>query len=233
MRRAIGRSRLGAIAPATVWHGGRFAALVVATLLLAHDAIYVVRFGVGDAYASAMAASGHGYWGAFTVWGGASGCALLVGALVALARLRGRCEPERVEARTADATPAYVVELSRLWPRLLVAVVVGFLAQEAAEHAVLYGHLPTLDETASILGPASLAVLAAVTFLVAAAGAAVRWRIAVLSARLRASRRPRARFRSTTVRSGSWPVAAALRRHAFLLVRLDAGRAPPPRASRT
>jgi hypothetical protein len=212
------------VSPRAAWHAARFAALVAATLLAAHDAIYVLRFGLGDAYAAGMAATGHSYWDAFTAWGLGSGSVLLVTALITLGRLRRRAL-STLDDR-ADVA-GYAAELSRLWPRLLVAVGVAFVVQEGVEHAIFFGHLPTIEELAGILGPSSLAGLGIVTFLVAAVGSAVRWRVSVLRARIRASG-ARRHVRSVHASAPSrWPITAALRRHAFLLLRLDAGRAPP------
>jgi hypothetical protein len=206
------------------WHATRFGALVVATLLVAHDAIYVMRFGTGAGYASGMAATGHGYWDAFTAWGLLSGAVLLAGALAMLSRL------SRSAARTRQpsiARTTWAAELAHLWPRLLVAVTIGFVAQEGIEHAVFFGHLPTLDEMATALGPSSAGPLALVTFVVAALGALVRWRIAELRARVAGRPLQRRRPRADSAARPGWRIAAALRRHAYLIVRLDAGRAPP------
>lgn len=206
------------------WHATRFGALVLATLLVAHDAIYVMRFGTGAGYASGMAATGHGYWDAFTAWGLLSGGVLLVGALAILSRLSGSAGPTR---QSGVARTTWAAELAHLWPRLLIAVTVAFVAQESVEHAVLFGHLPTVDEMATALGPSSAGPLALVTFAVAALGALVRWRIAELHARVAGRPPQRRRPRLDSAAQPGWPIAAALRRHAFLIVRLDAGRAPP------
>jgi hypothetical protein len=212
------------VSPRAAWHAARFAALVAATLLAAHDAIYVLRFGLGDGYAAGMAASGHSYWDAFTAWGLASGSILLVTALFTLGRLRrsGLSAPG-----DEPEVAAYATELSRLWPRLLVAVAFAFVVQEGIEHAIFFGHLPSIEELAAILGPSSLAGLGIVTFLAAAVGSAVRWRVSVLRARMRATGARRHLRAVHGSAPSAWPITAALRRHAFLLVRLDAGRAPP------
>jgi hypothetical protein len=206
------------------WHVARFGALVIVTLLVAHDAIYVLRYGTGSGYASGMAATGHGYWDAFTAWGLASGGALLLGALATLSRLARSVGP--TDAPTAVRT-TWATEIAHLWPRLLIAVTVGFVLQEGVEHAVLFGHLPTIDEIAVALGPSSAGPLALVTFAVAALGSVVRWRVAVLRARVGGRGSQRTRVRASSSPRPEWHVTAALLRHAFLLVRLDAGRAPP------
>jgi hypothetical protein len=210
----------------TAWHAFRFGALVVATLLAAHDAVYVLRFGL-TGYDAGMASTGHGYWGAFTATGLLAGSALLAGALGALARLRHDPAVAHARGEAQGLEPSYVAELAAVWPRLLAAVSIGFAGQEALEHLALYGHFPTADELIAILGPTSLAALASVTFVVAALGSLVRWRIAVLARRIRARVRRRLPNMRTGTLARTWAVAAALRRHAFLLVRLDAGRAPP------
>jgi len=46
----------------------RQAVLVLAALFVAHDAIYVARFGVGSGYAQAMTAMGHdAYWAPISI----------------------------------------------------------------------------------------------------------------------------------------------------------------------
>ncbi|HEY3524249.1 MAG TPA: hypothetical protein VGK63_11150 [Candidatus Limnocylindrales bacterium] len=213
------------------WHAIRFAILVVATLLVSHDAVYAVRFGFGDGFAAGMAATGHGYWAGFTVTGLLAAVALVSGSLLTLRRLEARLV--RSDAGQADRSHegTYAGELARLWPRLLVAVCAAYLAQEALEHLVAFGHVPTLEELATIGSPVTIVILGAVTFVVAALGSLVRWRIVVLRDRLGAGRvrRPRLVHRLPRV-ARRWAIAAALHRHAFLLVRLDAGRAPPPPA---
>jgi hypothetical protein len=216
--------------PRGAWHAARFAVLVAATLLAAHDAVYVLRFGGGDAFAAGMDATGHGYWSGFTAMGFATGTALALTSLVTLRRLEARLEgaASRALPRTAEST--YASELARLWPRLLLAVTAAYAVQEALEHLGVYGHPPTADELVAILSPGTVAVLAAVTFVVAALGAVVRWRIAVLRQRIEARRTGRVRSPALPGAPLHWAIAAALRRHALLLVRLDAGRAPPPPA---
>jgi hypothetical protein len=209
------------------WHRARFVALVLVTLLAAHDAAYLVRFGAGAGYASAMTAGGHAYWDAFTVSGIALAVGLLGASLATLRRLRVAADPAAVDAASATGSVAYVAELAHLWPRLLGAVTAAYLLQEIAEHLLAFGHAPTPDELAAILGPASLAALAVVTFLVAAVGALVRWRIAILRARADVARSGSRRPVAVASAPAAWPITAALLRHAFLLVRLDAGRAPP------
>ncbi len=233
------------------WHALRFGGLVLATLLAAHDAIYLLRFGVGDAFATGMAETGHGYWGTFTAVGLGAGALLLVVSLATLAQLRrtpatpvagvwvggvsvgadsttaGRPVPAPPSpAATLGDGGSYASELARLWPRLLIAVVAAFLGQEVLEHVLAFGHVPTAEELASVLGPVSLLALAAVTFVAAAAGAAIRWQVRRLLA-LRTRGAGRRRFARNVVARPSWAIASALHRRGLLLVRLDAGRAPP------
>ena len=208
------------------WHAVRFTVLVAATLLAAHDVVYVLRFGTGDAFSAGMAATGHGYWSGFTATGLAAATALVLSSLFTLRRLEARAGDAHDRSPGA-AESTWTAELASLWPRLLLAVTATFVLQEVLEHVAAYGHVPTIDELVAICSPGTIAVLAAVTFVVAALGSLVRWRIAVLRGRLGAQRPRRPRPVVPAAAPSGWAIAAALRRHALLLLRLDAGRAPP------
>ena len=83
-----------AASPSTVriWRAIRFALLLVACLLVAHEAVYLAQFGFGDSFATAMSERGHdGYWPDFTLLTGLAGgllTSLAAGRLVALSRRR-------------------------------------------------------------------------------------------------------------------------------------------------
>jgi hypothetical protein len=201
--------------------------LVLAGLFVAHDAIYVAQFGLGDGYARAMSEQGHdAYWVPVSIVLALGVALVLLGSLSAYHRL---CRS------AADATgihiegPSYPAELVRTWLRLFPSVAVSFTVQENIEHVGVGGHLAGLDP---LFGPASslaLPVLATATFALAALGALVRWRIRGLEARVDAAARQRFAPVRDIVWPAGWAVVAASVAHRWILDRRDAGRAPPSR----
>jgi hypothetical protein len=199
----------------------RDAALVLFALFVAHDAIYVARYGAGDAYARAMSAGGHdAYWIPTSLVLGASAAVIFVLTLRLLARLRRVA----VDAPASTGGPSYLGELGRTWLRLFPTVAVLFVVQENLEHLATDGHLHGLGFLA---GSLTLAVLAATTFVLAAVGSLLRWRIRTLEARLVAAARARFAPPVAIVGDRGWWVIAAAIAHRWILGRRDAGRAPP------
>ena len=203
----------------------RFAGLVLIALFLSHDAVFLARYGAGRAMDEAMTAGGHDSWwtpfmlGVLAVAAGLSvASAYRMGRLSALRASIGAARIDRVDG------PRYAAELARIWGRLLPAVVFALLVQENVEHLATEGHVAGLDPLAGAL---TIPVIALVTFVVAAVGGLVRWRIRTLEAAIAAARaaawpRPRPAALPAHAR-----LAAALLAHRWLLARRDPGRAPP------
>ncbi len=230
----------------------RFCLLAFVAVFAAHDGVFFVQYGFGQAFADAMRAGGHdGYWPAFT-FAAAIAAAVLGGAALLrvawlrhrLGRLRtergrwrhgsaGRSRPGRAIWRGRGFAPlSYRRELIGLWARLFVVVTVVFVIQENVEHAG-HHHLLGLGALWSQEYPLALPALAGVTLVIAAIGALVRWRIAALHA-LVAGAAPRvlACGRPCASRPGArWWVAAAACHLRWTLARQDPGRAPPARAA--
>ena len=121
--------------------------------------------------------------------------------------------------------PSYVHELTRTW-RLVLPVTVGLFAlQENLEHYLAHGHLVGLDALGGAGYELALPVLAVITCAIVAVGTLVRWRIAVLRARLVAGQ-PRRR-RPVMARRVAREWLAAITVYQWLEDRRDAGRAPP------
>jgi hypothetical protein len=209
----------------------RFVLLALVCLAVAHDAIFAVEHGIGAGYAEAMRNGGHdGYWPALSVVVVVAGTVLGLRAAVRLGRLgraggRGSHTSRVVPGR---AYPGYRSELLRLWLPLFVGVALAFALQENLEHLVGHGHLIGLGALIGPEYPLALPVIGLVALAAAALGALVRWRIALLQARI-GHRLDRARPRGLASRrpAPGWAIVAALRVRAWSLVRLDAGRAPP------
>ena len=209
----------------------RFALLSLVALFLGHDAVYAAEHGIGDGFATAMNELGHGaYWGEFAAAAIAAAILLIAGSAFLIGRLQRQLvtrDAPTVTAMSPDARGAYLRELRSIWPRLLLVVVALFAIQENVETFFAHGDLPGVDVLFGGGVPLAVPVLALVTFALAAVGALVRWRIGVLSARLRAATlRDRAPLRAAAP-AREWAAVHAAAPHRWILDRRDAGRAPP------
>jgi hypothetical protein len=211
----------------------RLGLLALVSVGIAHDAIFAVQYGFGATFAKAMQDGGHdGYWPAFSVVVVVAATILGLRAAVRLGRLRAPDQPGRRSASarcTGAVERGYRRELVGLWLPLFILVSIAFTIQENVEHLVGHAHLLGFGALTGPEYPLALPVIALVTFVAAAIGAVVRWRIAVLTARHAAGRLDAARPRGLNARRAAprWAEVAAIRAHAWFLVRLDAGRAPP------
>jgi hypothetical protein len=113
-------ARLARIAPRL-----RLIVLVAFALLVAHDAIFVAEFGIGDRFAEAMAQGGHdGYWLPYTLLIGVAAIGVFVASIAVLSGTR------RQAIELADTPgPSYLAELVATWRWLLPIVVFAFALQ--------------------------------------------------------------------------------------------------------
>jgi len=218
----------------------RLAALLPLSLLVGHEAVFALQFGIGDGLRAAMSAGGHdNYWTAFTVVITALSGLLLAREVARAARLRARLRALDRGSTAAATMPnvgdaagsrSWRAEFRAIWPLLFAITAAAFTIQENLEH-LAQGQVP--HGLGSLVGaehPLAVPVLALVSAAVAALGALVRWRIRSLEARVAAASRAAAaprRHPRATAPAPEWPVLGALRGHAWFLVRLLAGRAPP------
>jgi hypothetical protein len=211
-----GRGRLGIAVAAVV--------VQLAALVLAHDLVYLARY--GSRYGEALVHSGHGVG-----WQAAVVSSLLLGgiaATVAAARLIWlhrtlRRAPTLGVERRADARTLLGIWL-RIGPALAVSTAVLLTLQENIEQA---GPLGALGGLGILLTPeyaGGLWIALAVGFVIAAVVALVGWRLRVLEARLRTAR---ARGRIRTVANAPRRTIVVHEPMASLLGRRSALRAPP------
>jgi hypothetical protein len=217
----------------------RFGVLLAVGILIGHDAVYGARYGFGPGFAAAMSALGHDAWWlpfGLAVIGAAA--ALIAASVHSILTLRRRLEhaaatggrrfgaPMTSSPRTT-ATDPYLAEFRGLWPRLFAGVVLAFTVQENIETFAMHGEVPGVDVLLGSGFPVSLLVLGIVTAILAAVGSLIRWRIRELREQLRiALARPHPRLRAVRP-AREWAAIDALAPHRWVVVRLDAGRAPP------
>lgn len=199
----------------------RFGLLAAASLLVGHNAVYVVELGPGERVAQELRQAGHAYWPIASL---VLGAATILLALVVLRRLLHLTDTARGLPDVRAAGPRYALRFARLWLRLMAVVTVGFVLQENVEHLLGHHHLPG---AAALIGPEhplALVVLTGVSGLAAALGALVTGREAELLARIAHARRVLGHApRRIVLRPGD--VRPRLRRNP--LATDVAGRAPP------
>jgi hypothetical protein len=208
------------------WAGRlRLGVLALVALLSAHTAIYVAQFGIGDRFAQAMASGGHDGW-----WIPASVAILGVGVVLLVQTLGGVAHLE-VRARGfgrggSAGRGRFTSEIRSIWGGLLPLVTILFLAQENLEAVAAHGRVIGLEPLTA--GSAvALPTLALISLALSLLGALLRWRVAVLRARVASPiHRPRRAVQSPVL-AGRWQMLGALAPRQWMTDRLDAGRAPP------
>jgi len=172
----------------------RAAVLAAFALVLAHQAVYLVRY--GSIYGEALAHAGHGQaWSdAVTVVVLGSGF-LLVASLVGLRRLARRVQvtsgPRRsdriefVEFTERPDARAIAGRWLRTWIWLAAAVLVLLTVQENLEHAATGFGLPGAGILLGADYPFAVAIVAAVVAAVSLVATLLAWRRDVLIGRLR------------------------------------------------
>ena len=210
-------------------HVARFALLALGGLLIGHQAVYVAQYGEGATLSQAMTAGGHdGYWSTFTTVALSGLLLLLLRSAWRLVELRRETAGIAIDTAGAQRARAYGRELLRLWPPLFGTVAIAYLIQENIEHLLGQGHLAGFSPIVGAEAPLALPILGLVTLAFALVGALIRWRIAVLEARVRAAR-ARTRWSVGADRlHTSWTLVGAIRATFWSLARQGPVRAPPP-----
>jgi hypothetical protein len=217
MRAPLGR--LGIVALAAI--------VQLAVLALAHDLVYLARY--GSRYGEALIHAGHGNgWRAAVATSVVLGGLAALVAIVRLARLHlqlRRLDATRTRAGSRLAPRALVRTWLRIGPALAISTVVLLTIQENLEQSAIGGATAGIGILLTPEYAGAVWIALAVGLAVGIVIALVAWRFEVLAARLRAAREGRAPTRPRTAVPRPAPVLD--RPIASILGRRSALRAPP------
>jgi hypothetical protein len=203
------------------------AALQVVALVLAHELVFLARY--GSRYGEALVHAGHG-----ETWTTAVTTSLLLGAgLAGLAALRLAHLGLLVRRRGSAARPVPGTleprPLLRAWlriaPRTAILSTALLTIQENLERAALGQAIPGPGILLSAEYPAGLWIAIAVGLAVGLIAALFEWRRGILLARLRAPRAAVPRGTTTSIARPGVPVSLPIQ---SILGRRSTLRAPPP-----
>jgi hypothetical protein len=200
--------------------------LQVVALVLAHDLVFLARF--GSRYGEALAHSGHS-----ETWPANVGTILVIATALGLAGLVRLAQLGIfVRAATGSSSGALdLPQLLRLWLRVALRIalisVVLLTVQENLERFSISGSMPGAGILLSPEYPFALWIAIAVGLLVGLVAALFEWRRRALIERLRAARAAVPRH---TPAAGPRPRSAPLRPVVSVLGRLSGLRAPPVRS---
>jgi hypothetical protein len=214
----------------------RLLGLFALGLVLAHQSVYLVRY--GSIYGEALVHAGHGQgWSDAVTTVLVSAVLLITLAIARLVRLGAHVAAlelatgrSKVGAtRRAPASGPPLRQLARRWLRMFAilapAIVIALTIQENAEHVAAGFSAPGVGILVNAEYPMALPIVAAVAAAVSLVAALLEWTRAVLVARLRAARAQAPRraplaLRPAGVRIANAPVGS-------LLARRLGRRAPP------
>jgi hypothetical protein len=203
------------------------AVLQLAALVLAHELVFLARY--GSRFGEALAHSGHGVaWTAAAV----ASVVLAVGvvAIAALRLIRLGVRVRRIGGAVRASTPAtlergaFLGAWLRLAPRMVALTLVLLTVQENIEHVAAGLGVPGPGVLLSQEYAGGAWITIAVALLVSLAAALFEWRHRVLLARLRAAR---ARLPRASALAPTRPRVVERRPLQSLLGRRSALRAPP------
>lgn len=202
----------------------RAAVTAIASLVLAHNLIFIA--GYGSRFGMALAHTGHDHgWTVAALTSIGLAVTLLVVALARLQQLRRTARAAgAIRLPTEPGLRAFASRWLAWWIALTVVTAVLFVLQENLEHAHISAALPGLAVLASDAYPNAIAIILAVALGISLVAALLGWKLSLLIARI-AAVRPRARTAAAQSFRGSDPVD---RRRGSVLGRRLAGRAPPP-----
>lgn len=201
----------------------RAAVTALASLVLAHNLIFIA--GYGSRFGAVMAHTGHDHgWTVAALTSIGLAVCLLAVALRRLQELRRTALGfGAMRLPTEPGLRTFASRWLGWWIALTLVTAVLFVLQENLEHAHVATALPGFAVLASDAYPNAIAIILAVALGISLVAALLGWRSSVLTARIEAAR-PRAR--AGAARSFRRPEAVD-RRQGSILGRRLAGRAPP------
>ena len=197
-------------------------ALQVVALILAHDLVFLVRF--GSRYGEALVHSGHG-----ETWSTVVGTMLVIAAALVVAGIVRLAQLGILVRAAGSSTGALDLrQLLRLWlrvgPRIALVGVVMLTVQENVERSSIGWSMPGPGILLSPEYPFALWIAIAVGLLVGLVAALFEWRRRALIERLRAARLALPRHPSA---AAPRPLGAPRRPVISVLGRQSGLRAPP------
>lgn len=203
----------------------RLGVLALVAFVLAHDLIFLARY--GSSYGVVLARTGHGDQWTATVVVVALLAAILVAATiarsVALVRLARRLGADRMDVREGDLG-GLVRRIVRAWVVILPIALAAFVFAENVEHALVGLPIPGIGVLDDRAYGDTLLVFLVVTGLVALVEGLFRWRRDLLVERIR---EVRARWAHAHLATRRPDLPYVERQHGSLVGRRMAGRAPP------
>jgi hypothetical protein len=197
-----------------------FWALAGLALFVAHDAIYLIQIGPGEALAAALRTAGHGYWGLASL--ALAAVAIVAGISIWLPMRQLRRRASGLGAARPSKGP-FVRRFVVAWLRLAAVVAVGFAIQENVEHAIVHGHAPGVGALLGPEYPLALPVIGLIGAIAASVAAIVtRTQEALAHAIEAALRRP-----IRPLPAGPRPPSRLAGAIGSVLAHPGAGRAPP------
>ena len=195
----------------------------LASLVLAHNLIFIA--GNGSRFGAALAQTGHDHgWSVAALTSIGLAVSLLAVALRRLQQLRRTARGAgAIRLPTEPGLRAFARRWLAWWIALTLVTAVLFVIQENLEHAHIGTALPGLAVLASDAYPNAIAIILAVALGISLVAALLGWRSSVLVARI-AAMRPKARSEAAQSLGRPDPVD---RRQGSILGRRLAGRAPP------
>jgi hypothetical protein len=201
----------------------RGAVTALASLVLAHNLIFIAGF--GSRFGAVMAHTGHDHgWTVAALTSIGLAVSLLAVALRRLQQLRRTALGSgAMRLPTEPGLRAFASRWLGWWVALTLVTAVLFVLQENLEHARIGASLPGLEVLWSTAYPSAIAIILAVAFSISLVAALLGWRSSVLVARIAAAR-PNTSCAATPPLLPTEPVD---RREGSILGRRLAGRAPP------
>jgi hypothetical protein len=201
----------------------RAAVTALASLVLAHNLIFIA--GYGSRFGAALAHTGHDHgWTVAALTSIGLAVSLLAVALRRLQQLRRAARVAgAIRLPTEPGLRTFASRWLAWWIALTFVTALLFVVQENLEHAQIRTAMPGLAVLASDAYPNAIAIILAVALGISLVAALLGWRSAVLVARIEAARPKTSRAATRSPR----PTEPVDLRQRSILGRRLAGRAPP------